>query len=479
MLFNSYLFLGGFLPIVLAGYGVACRVGRMAVISWLVVMSLIFYSWWNISFLPVLLTSIAFNFVASRLILMTRGRKRSLLLGVAVGGNLVALFWFKYLAAILRLLDPRSVAVDPILPLGISFFTFTQIGYLLDCHSGLEQRRPLPDYLLFVTFFPHLISGPILNGRELFPALAASAMWRPRAENIAIGGGLFLIGLLKKTLFADPLAALVAPGFTAPETLPMVLAWRSALAWPLQLYFDFSGYSDMAVGLARMFGIAFPCNFDSPYKAASVIDYWQRWHISLTRFLMSTVHAPLTMAIMRWRRARGLKGRAFWLTTALPILVTMGLAGVWHGAGLTFAVFGLLHAMFLVVNHAWRIWGPKRISVHPLGHGTSVLLTFLCVVAGAIIFRAPSLSVAWTLFVSLGGGNGIGTFADRRLIVDLLWLAGLLGIVWGAPSSNAIMAHAPHAIANHRISWAAAYGAAATLGVLSIGGTVEFLYFQF
>ena len=369
---------------------------------------------------------------------------------------------------------------DPVLPLGISFFTFTQIGYLLDCHARLEQRRPVLDYMLFVTFFPHLIAGPILSGRELFPAFADPATWKPSSRHIAIGLGLFLIGLLKKTLLADPIATLAAPGFTTPEALPLLQAWRAALAWSMQLYFDFSGYSDMAVGLARMFGVTFPFNFNAPYKARSVIDYWQRWHISLTRFLMSTVHAPLTMAIMRARRAKGRANRggpeAFAMTVAVPILVTMSLAGVWHGAGRTFIVFGLLHALFLIVNHAWRTWRPSTQPETGMVTAASVLLTYLCVLTGAVIFRAPSLHIAWALLSSMAGVHGLGSNGDPRGYLDALWLAGLAGIIWCAPNSASLIDRPRF---DFTFPWAAAFGAAATLGVLSVGGTGEFLYFQF
>jgi D-alanyl-lipoteichoic acid acyltransferase DltB (MBOAT superfamily) len=481
MLFNSYLFLGGFLPIVLTGYGIACRGGRVVVMTWLVVASLVFYSWWSVAFLPVLLGSIGFNFLASRLIARTSGRNRSLLLGAAIAGDLAVLTWYKYVAALLKLVGLSSPWGDPILPVGISFFTFTQIGHLLDCHAGLVPKRPFLDYLFFVTFFPHLISGPILGGREILPEIADPATWRPRFQNIAVGGGLFLIGLLKKTLLADPVSTLVAPGFAAPESLTVLPAWRAVLAWPLQLYFDFSGYSDMAVGLARMFGFTFPINFNAPYQARSVIDYWQRWHISLTRFLMNTIHAPMTMTIMRWRRARGLTNRTnvggFLVTVASPIVVTMGLAGIWHGASLTFVVFGLVHGAFLIVNHAWRIWG--RWFWCQLSPVCSVLLTYLCVVTGGLIFRSASLEAAGELFRSLFGAHGLGLAPDPRGYVDVIWLMGLQAIVWFAPSSAVLVERMSVLITRPRIPWAAAYGAAATLGVLSIGGTVEFLYFQF
>ncbi len=233
-------------------------------------------------------------------------------------------------------------------PLGISFFTFTQIGYLLDCRNGLARDRSPLNYTLFVAFFPHLIAGPILHNREIMPQFADAATYRYSAHNLAAGLGIFLLGLLKKCLLADPCAAVVGPGFANPDALTFFPAWQVALSYSLQLYFDFSGYSDMAIGLARMFNVRFPLNFNSPYKARSVIEYWQRWHMTLTRYLNLCLYDPLALAITRRRRARGQSTRreaqatplGFAQMVLLPIFVTMTLAGIRHGSGPTFLVFG-------------------------------------------------------------------------------------------------------------------------------------------
>jgi len=471
MLFNSYVFLAFFLPVALAGFGLACRFGRRAAMGWLLAASLAFYSWWNVAFLPVLLVSIAGNFAAARAILAAKEPGRRAILLTAIALNLAALGWYKYLGAVMAFAGIPFPA--PALPLGISFFTFTQIGYLLDCHSGLETRRSPLEYALFVSFFPHLIAGPILNGREIMPEFAS---WRLTARNLSLGGGIFLIGLLKKTLLADPVSTLAIAGFASPDSLTLLPAWRAALAWSLQLYFDFSGYSDMAVGLARMFGVTFPFNFDQPYKADSVIAYWQRWHISLTRFLMSAIHTPLTLSLMRWRRRNGHRDgprspMGFATLMALPIAITIGLAGIWHGAGLTFVVFGLLHAAFLIANHAWRLWGKRALPA-----AVSVLMTYLAVLIGAIVFRAPSLSIAGSMFAGMIGLHGLVSAPDPRAATDAAWLAGLYAIVWFAPPTQRLVA--PPAW-QPTLYWAGALGTAATLGLLSIGGTGEFLYFQF
>ncbi|HUZ65577.1 MAG TPA: MBOAT family O-acyltransferase, partial [Acetobacteraceae bacterium] len=289
MLFNSCVFLFGFLPAALVGFFASARLGGPRAAAWFLVgASLLFYGWWNPAFLLLLLGSIAVNYAASRAIAARahRPRVQGALLAATIAADLGTLVYFKYLADLLGFVHARlgfgPMMAAPLLPLGISFFTFTQIGYLVDCRARTETGAPIArgrgvlDYMLFVTFFPHLIAGPILHHREIMPQFADPATWRRSTRNLAIGGSIFLIGLLKKCLLADPLAPMVAAGFGHAGALPLLAAWKAAGAYSLQLYFDFSGYSDMAIGLARMFNLRFPLNFDSPYKAASVIEYWQR-----------------------------------------------------------------------------------------------------------------------------------------------------------------------------------------------------------
>ena len=511
MLFNSYVFVAGFLPLAFCGFWAACRIGPGPAAGWLLAASLLFYGWWNPVFLTLLLGSIAGNYALSGLILRVgdRPRWRAALVAFGVAANLGALAYYKYLGAIFGFLRLHGIAelafADPILPLGISFFTFTQLGYLLDCRSGqLGGDRSLLHYALFVTFFPHLIAGPILHHRDLLPQLADRATWRVCPRNIAVGSTIFLIGLLKKTLLADPISAPVGPGFAHPELLTLFPAWRVALSYSLQLYFDFSGYSDMAIGLARLFNLRFPLNFNAPYKAESVIDYWQRWHMTLTRWLMLYLYNPLALAMARRRAARGRSAgladrrtlRGFAEMVALPTVATIGLAGIWHGSALTFVAFGLLHAVYLCVNHAWRLWRPgPRATTHAARAGR-VLLTYGCVLVGAVVFRAPTLGSAGTLLSGMLGLHGVtlappGTREAAWAGVDLLWLAALYAIVWGAPTTQQIMrAHVPalgrvvagpwpHLLWQPTLRWAVALGGAALLGLLSIGGTGEFLYFQF
>ena len=495
MLFNSYLFITLFLPVVLGGFAMAASWSPVAAKVWLICASLTLYASWDPVFVPFLAASMVGNLIAVRIVerLEPRPDRRDVVLVLAMIANLAGLFWCRYLPAWLPGLSAIAQAdwhmADPIVPLGLSFFTFTQIGYLLDRRAGVAPTCRALDYVLFVSFFPSLTAGPILSGREVLPQFASLGRLRLSGDSLAIGLGLFLIGCLKKTLLADPLGATVSAGFAEPSALGAFGAWQVALSWTLQLYFDFSGYSDMAIGLARMVGLHYPLNFNSPYKAESVIEYWQRWHMSLTRFFMGAIHAPLTMAIMRRRRAQGLgTGReaqrsyaGFACMVAVPIAVTMTLAGVWHGAAATFLLFGLLHAGFLIVNHAWRLFRPAPRSRAPVVIAARVGLTHACVLIGAVLFRASSADAAGALLGAMAGLNsGMPEPVTLRGLVDGAMLAVLYGIVWAMPNSQTIMT-VGHAAWGWRPSWpwAVAFGCAATLCLLSMGGTAEFVYFQF
>jgi D-alanyl-lipoteichoic acid acyltransferase DltB (MBOAT superfamily) len=338
---------------------------------------------------------------------------------------------------------------------------------------------------LFAAFFPALLAGPILNPRDTLPQFARTTGWRFTADNLAVGSGFFLIGLLKKTLLADPLTSVVSAGFADPAHLTLFPAWQAAMSYSLMLYFDFSGYTDMAIGLAWAFGLRFPDNFDQPYRATSVIAYWQRWHMSLTRLLMTNVHAPLTLAVMRWRRAHRIPidGRSqrtfggFVSMIAMPLTVTMVLVALWHGATWPFLAFGLLHAAFLIANHAWR-----RADAPPIPPLASIALTYLCVLVGAVLFRANSLPDAVAMLASMIALHGINAIQfNYSSTIAVLWLLALYVIVWFVPSTRHWMQPDPEARLAWTPSprWAVAMGCAATIGLLAAGGTGEFLYFRF
>lgn len=526
MLFNSYLFLLAFLPVTLAVY-YAVGAGSLKVAAlWLCLTSIIFYGWWNPQFVALLLGSIAFNYVVSQAILSLPGRPRLQLAVTALGvtGDLLLLFHYKYFATLVNFLHDFGLGGTPmdalILPLGISFFTFTQIGYLLDCRAGVVTERSLLSYVLFVTFFPHLIAGPILHHKEMMPQFAEPENYRFRSENLSIGGMLFMIGLAKKVLLADSIAPYADNGFAEPSTLQFWAAWGASVSYALQLYFDFSGYSDMALGLAKMFGIRFPLNFNSPYKATSIIDFWARWHITLTRYLTAYLYYPVAMAVSRWRTDRNLPVGAagvmtpggFAATIVLPTVFTMALAGVWHGAGLQFLIFGLLHAGYLSINHAWRVFvsGRKPAAARNTGklkHVSCLLLTFAAVLVGQAFFRANSTGDAWDLVKGMAGLRGFEgletfsylagvSFADGwRMVmgrhIQLLYVIVLLGIAWFAPNAHQIMGRFSPALVRPNpapkawmrwqpnLAWMGVMLLMLVLCLVSLHKETRFLYFQF
>ncbi len=312
MLFNSYEFLFYFLPATLLGYVVACRLGRGAVIGWLALASIFFYGYWKPAFLVLLAVSILLNFTCSLLILkMTdRVKWKRLVLGGGIAANLLLLGYYKYFFPLLNFLHGHGIGGKEwpgvLLPLGISFFTFTQIGYLIDLSQGSAERQSFIDYVLFVTFFPHLIAGPILHHSEIMPQFTAERH-QVNLSDLAVGCTWFVMGLFKKVAIADVMAKTADPAFGNPGSLTFLHAWGGLLSYALQLYFDFSGYSDMALGLARMFSIEFPLNFDSPYKAKNMAEYWQRWHMTLTRYLNLYLYNPISLWVVRRRVAAGKK----------------------------------------------------------------------------------------------------------------------------------------------------------------------------
>jgi len=431
MLFNSNVFLFAFLPLAILGYYLlAHRLGPFAAKVWLCLASFVFYGWWNPIFLLLLGGSIAFNYLLSRHLTDDEdaGSRQSLLLAAGVAVNLLLLFYYKYLFPLLGFLHHlgwlRVDAGSVVLPIGISFFTFTQIGYLVDCRQGLVKERGLLNYLLFVTFFPHLIAGPILHHREIMPQFANEDSYRFKPENLASGVTLFAFGLAKKVMLADVIAPWAEAGFDHLAGINLLHAWSVALAYSMQLYFDFSGYSDMAIGLGIMFGIRLPLNFNSPYKSSSIIEFWQRWHMTLTRYLTLLLYNPISLSIARRRQLAGKPtGKqaastlgGFSAMVVVPTVTTMFLAGVWHGAGLQFIVYGLLHALYLSVNHAWRILHPPVKGVPPARNALlrtwsllwPVALTYLAVLVAQIFFRANSAADAMRLLAGMIGLHGSG-----------------------------------------------------------------------
>jgi alginate O-acetyltransferase complex protein AlgI len=511
MLFNSPDFLFGFLPLSLLGYYLLGKLGGLVSRAWLCVAGLAFYTWWEPAFLIVLLCSILFNFGVSLLIGRAQGHARGLWLALGVAGNLGALGYYKYAAWLVSVLIGAGLPLSPLtgimLPLGISFFTFTQIGYLIDVREDVAKERGFINYVLFVTFFPHLIAGPILHHREIMPQFADRAIDRFDVRHFAVGLSLFMAGLFKKTVIADGLAPMVAAGYGQGAAIGPATAWLTALAYVAQLYFDFSGYSDMAVGIARMFNVKFPLNFNSPLKAQNMGDFWQRWHMTLTRYLNAYLYNPVAMPLTRRviAAAPGVKNpfatpRGFLLTVAIPTFWTMTLAGIWHGAGAQFVIFGLLHSAYITIYRGWTTFGPKRRTfrkgqpidlrerVRIVG---AVLLTSLCWTVSLVFFRSPDVPSALAVLramIGLGTGEAVG--------LDGAWIeaaivALLFGVMWLAPNVYEILGEDSPALAKLKTlaperlrwrpttGWALATGAIGAVAVVAIGRTTEFLYFQF
>jgi D-alanyl-lipoteichoic acid acyltransferase DltB (MBOAT superfamily) len=421
MLFHSYVFMFVFLPVTMAGFALVCRRNLRLAMGWLVVCSLFFYGWWNPVYLSLLVVSCGVNFAFGKA-LERSPSPRTLILGIVF--NLGLIGYFKYgmfltgfwsdIAGVNWRLE------DIILPLGISFFTFQQIAYLVDTHQQRTVEHGWLEYVLFVTFFPQLIAGPIVHQAEMLPQFMNKRLGL-RSRDFAIGLTIFAAGLFKKVVLAETLSSYAAPMFHGAangEIITFFEAWGGTIAFTFQLYFDFSGYSDMAIGLGRMFGIRLPVNFNSPLRATSIIEFWQRWHMTLTRFFINYIFNPVALRQTRKRARAGKPLIATDLTNpvgflslmAWPMFLTFFLVGVWHGAGWTFLLFGALHGVFLVSNHAWRAmvrnarWKERVPQTIRLSVAWTV--TFLSVAVTLILFRAQDLNTAFNVMVGMTGMDG-------------------------------------------------------------------------
>lgn len=407
MLFNSYVFIFAFLPVVMLGFYLIGRSNHALAALWLAAASLFFYGWWDVRYVGLLLASITFNYGAGFLIrhkVSLKARPPKFLLATAIAINLSFLAYFKYanffVENLNQLAGSNVTLATVILPLGISFFTFTQMAFLVDTYQGKVKEFNFVHYALFVTYFPHLIAGPVLHHAEMMPQFARRTVCHINWDNMAIGLSIFILGLAKKVLLADSIADFATPVFDAVKAggTPMLFeSWVGALAYTLQLYFDFSAYSDMAIGLSLMFNVRLPLNFNSPYKATSIIEFWRCWHMTLSRFLRDYLYIPLGGS------------RLGVLRRYINLMLTMLLGGLWHGAGWTFVIWGTLHGSYLLINHAWRGikknmgWGNGG-QLAALSAGT---LTFLAVVVGWIFFRADRFSSAVTILQGMMGMNGV------------------------------------------------------------------------
>src|SRR5579864_358724 len=341
MLFNSFIFIFAFLPVAFVAFYALARIGRHAAMWLLTLASIVFYAWWLPSQTWILVVSILGNYVAGHYIQKyreTNGRLAKLILFLGLSADLGALLYFKYAMFILanvKLVSSADFVIPHIsLPLGISFFTFQKIAYLVDCSRGEAKNTTFSEFALFAAFFPQLIAGPIVHHKEIIPQFRNEVFGRLQWSNVLVGLSIFSIGLFKKTVIADSLAGYFGPTYKAALAhgpVDPMTGWVVAAAWTLQVYFDFSGYSDLAIGLARMFGVRLPLNFHSPLRAASITDYWRRWHMSLQRFVVSYIFQPLALPLNRFSAKHNAKGWTdFALSVAIPSFITFFVLGVWH-----------------------------------------------------------------------------------------------------------------------------------------------------
>ncbi|TFV34541.1 MBOAT family protein [Bradyrhizobium frederickii] len=457
MLFNSFEFLGIFLPATLIAVALSARLGsRLISLSVVCIASAIFYAMYSLWHLLLLCGMIAFNWSAAGAI--TRSSRHALALGVFI--NLCVLLLFKYTAFAMRQVFGSDVDVPSwalTFPLAISFYTFHQISFLVDVSRKRATRPDLLTYATYVLLFPQLIAGPIVRYSEVAFQLGRKIPVLVRSRPFRIGVILLVLGLAKKILIADELAPGVDAAFANSSRLSTVQAWQAALGFGFQIYFDFSGYTDMAIGMALMIGLRFPRNFDSPYRAVDISDFWRRWHITLSRFLRDYLYKPLG------GNRRGLA------RTLVNLMTVMLLGGLWHGANWTFVIWGGLHGLYLVIHRLWSQVSPVRLPMV-----LSSAVTFVAVTIAWVFFRAPNLVVAGEVLRRM-----FWLFPESQMIdaaVVTLWIAA--AIVWLAPQSRAV------ALRYHRSNWLAVLlgtlASAATLKMLSNAGHQDaFIYFAF
>jgi alginate O-acetyltransferase complex protein AlgI len=412
MLFNSFEFIFLFLPITLIVFfwlsSKSKYVEQQLPITWLVFASFFFYGWWQPLNLPLIIVSILFNYslgyFLSNVVENALLKKTLVILGVVLNIGLISYFKYaNFFISNFNHLFHTKLNLPPIaLPLAISFFTFIQIAYLIDAYKGETKEYTLLKYILFVSFFPHLIAGPIVHHYELLPQFDKPSIYKFSQTTLSIGLTVFIAGLFKKVIFADRIAEYSNLAFVAASQgidLTFAESWVGALGYTLQLYFDFSGYSDMAIGASYMFGVKLPLNFNSPYKAISIVDFWRRWHITLSHFLRDYLYIPLG-------GSRHGEFRRY-----LNLVITMLIGGLWHGAGWTFIFWGGLHGFYLVVNHLYR--SVRKSLGHNLKNdswllrGAGWLATFIAVVISWVFFKANNFTTATSMLKSMFGFNGI------------------------------------------------------------------------
>ncbi len=518
MLFNSYIFIFAYFPVVLVIFYLIGRRSHRLAAGWLGIASLFFYGWWDVRFVPLLVASVLANYVFGILLSENYSQhNRKIFLIIAIASNLGLLAIMKYadffIATANNVLLPLNVGpvpiLDIVLPLGISFFTFTQIAFLVDTYRGHINERNFVHYLLFVSYFPHLIAGPVIHHKQMMPQFSQDSTYSVSYNNIAMGVTFFSIGLFKKVFLADGIAIYANGLFNAVAgggNPTFFEAWAGALAYALQLYFDFSGYCDMAIGISLFLNIKLPINFDSPYKSADIIEFWRRWHMTLSAFLRDYLYIPLggnrNGKLMRYRN----------------IMLTMLLGGLWHRAGWTFVLWGGLHGAYLVINNEWKKITGGGLNTFLPNHVAKLVgcaITFTAVVVAWVPFRSESFSTSMKFYSGMLCLNGISfpvswspllkglapskwiTFSGLLPLIHsnsyelCLWLLAGLIIVFALPNAQQIAggldfhtgSESPIPL-ERSITWRRAGMAFLTGGLLyisfiSLGRPSPFLYFQF
>lgn len=472
MLFNSIEFLFIFLPIVFFVY-FALNKAKLVELAkgWLVFASLLFYSYWKIDYLPLILSSMIFNYSIGATLTGKINLKinRKMVLFIGIIGNVLLLSYYKYFDFLINninyVLHTGYDTLKIALPLGISFFTFTQIAYLVDAYKEEVREYDFLNYALFVTYFPHLIAGPILHHSEMMPQFADLKKKIINNKNISMGLFLLAVGLFKKVMLADFLSPFVKQTFDVSHNMPFFEAWIASFAYSFQLYFDFSGYCDMALGISWLFNIKLPINFNSPYMAQNIQDFWRRWHITLSRFLRDYIYIPLG------------GNKLGEIKTYRNLFVTFLIGGIWHGAAWTFVIWGALHGLGIVIH---RFWQKLKITVPS---ALAVFVTFMYVNFLWVFFRATSFSKAINILKSMAGLNGFEpvvidkmrfAFENGDLKISLLLLIPCFIIVFFVKNSNKWA----ESFKPNWFYWTITF-VFSLVSILSINKISEFLYFQF
>ncbi|HEX3346636.1 MAG TPA: MBOAT family O-acyltransferase [Acetobacteraceae bacterium] len=460
MLFNSYAFLLGFLPIAVAGYSVTSAAPRLRILV-LVALSLAFYSWWNPRFVLLLLVSILVNWAAARAFVATR--KRAIITG-AIVFDLGLLGVFKYAnffaANVASVAGARFTPLDIVLPLGISFFTFHHIMYLVDLRRGRAPLAPVDRYALYICFFPQAIAGPLARWSEVGQQFGQRIFAPGWERRWALGLSFIVFGLVEKVLLGDPLGKILDPVYAnaAARTLTDGSAWL-APGFAVQIFFDFAGYSDIAIGLALLFGVQLPYNFNAPFRSSSILELWQRWHMTLSRFLRDYVFLPLAdMRIAGTRHTIPQYVMAF--------ILTMALCGLWHGAGWNFVLWGTMQGVAMVFALGWR----RFIGAPPRLVGWAATIAFF--VLTVVIFRTGSLQAAWHVYA------GLATAPDLKLLMRSWTLIAAALLAVALPPSQVVcrwIADAPLPLVP------AALGVIGVVILIQLGAneSYDFIYFQF